>query len=277
MLLNFFNERRITNIPIVQIRPVRTGVRKNYSPEKIKELAQSIKISGIIQPLTVRRINQSEYELIAGERRLRAAVMCGCKKVPCVIISCTDKQADTYSLSESLQRCDLNFFEEAEGIENLMLSWKMTRQEAARRLGKKQSAVSGKLSVLKLTNEEKDIILKYHLSERHARALLRVEDPVMRRMILSEIISKGLNVSQSEKYISAMLSDCGRKKVKTQRKRLVLKDLRIFENTINKAVEMIKASGLQAHSENTETEEYIEYTVRVLKNKEDADSKSMTA
>ena len=153
----------------------------------------------------------------------------------------------------------------------------MTRQEAARRLGKKQAAVTSKLSVLKLTNEEKDIILKYHLSERHAKALLKVEDTVMRRMILSEIIAKGLNVSQSEKYISAMLSDCNKKKVKNQKKRLVLKDLRIFENTINKAVEMIKASGLKAHAENTETDEYIEYTVRVLKNKEEAESKSMTA
>ena len=157
------------------------------------------------------------------------------------------------------------------------VSWKMTRQEAARRLGKKQAAVTSKLSVLKLTNEEKDIILKYHLSERHAKALLKVEDTVMRRMILSEIIAKGLNVSQSEKYISAMLSDCNKKKVKNQKKRLVLKDLRIFENTINKAVEMIKASGLKAHAENTETDEYIEYTVRVLKNKEEAESKSMTA
>ena len=233
MLLNIGNEKRINDIPIVQIRPCRVQSRKIFSQQELKELAQSVKQNGILQPLTVRKINTIEYELISGERRLRAAAMCGNKKVPCIIINCTDKQADVYSLIENIQRCDLNFFEEAEGIERLMNLYGLSRLEVSRKLGKKQSTISNKLRILKLTAEEKEILLKYRLTERHARALLRVEDVVLRRIILSEIISQGLNVSQSERYIDMMLAEKNRERQKTQKTRLVIKDIKIFENDGN--------------------------------------------
>ena len=135
MLLNLGNEKRIHDIPIVRIRPCRTQCRKDYSAQEMKELAQSIKVNGIIQPLTVRKVSREEYELISGERRLRAAVMCGSRKVPCIIINCTDSQADQLSLIEDLQRSGLSFFEEAKGIDRLMKTYNLSKLDIYRRLG----------------------------------------------------------------------------------------------------------------------------------------------
>ncbi len=191
------NRKKVVEIPIVEIRPCPTQARSVFKKEQLTELAESIKQDGILQPLTVRKISQIEYELIAGERRLRAAAMCGKTKVPCIIISCTDQQASIYSLVENLQRTDLNCFEEAEGIHKLMSVCGLTQDEVAKRLGKRQPTIANKLRLLKLNNEEREWIIKANLTERHARALLKVQDRVMRRVIMSEIIEKNLNVSQS--------------------------------------------------------------------------------
>ena len=272
--------RRVCEIPIVQIRPCRMQSRKSFSHEKLRELALSIKQNGILQPITVRRLSSLEYELISGERRLRAAVMCGNKKIPCIVLDCSDKQAEIYSLIENIQRCDLNFFEEAEGIERLMKEYGLTKTDTAKKLGKRQSTISNKLRILKLDDEEREIILKYNLTERHARALLKIEDTVLRRMILSEIIEESMNVSQSEKYIDEVLRRKSEDRQKNQKKRLVIKNIKIFENTINKAVDTMRSSGINAVTKQTETDEFIEFTVRIAKSKNklvDEEQKNKTA
>lgn len=280
MLFKSDNQQKIVFIPLVEIRPCPTQARYIFRQDELKELAESIKLNGIIQPLTVRKISSIEYELIAGERRLRAAAMCGKTKVPCRIISCSDKQASIYSLIENLQRTDLNFFEEAEGISTLMEVYGLTQEEAAKRLGKKQSTVANKLRILKLNREEREFILKAHLTERHARALLKIEDKLTRRIALSEIIERNLNVSQSERYIDAILNEKNLKKSRNQKKRIIIKDIRIFENTINKAVNTMRSSGIDAMSNQSETDEFIEYTVRIPKSNSkphDDESGNMTA
>lgn len=160
-MLNIGADKKVCEIPIVRIRPCRTQSRKNFSNEKLRELALSIKQNGLLQPITVRKLSSIEYELISGERRLRAAVMCGNKKIPCIVLNCSDKQAEIYSLIENLQRCDLNFFEEAEGIEKLMKRYSLTKTDTAKRLGKKQSTISNKLRLLKLSDGDRQIILKW--------------------------------------------------------------------------------------------------------------------
>lgn len=279
MLSAVRNQNKIIEIPLVQIRPCRTQARRIFRQEDLKELAESINQNGILQPLTVRKISVVEYELISGERRLRAAAMCGKSKVPCYVIICNDEQAGIYSLVENLQRKDLNIFEQAEGINTVMNVYGLTQEETARRLGKRQSTVANKLRILKLSREEREWILKANLTERHARALLRIDDPVTRKIILSEIIERNMNVSQSEKYIDAALNEKNIHKRKTQRKRVVIKDIKIFENTINKAVNTMRSSGIEAVSNQNETDDFIEYTVRISKSNisPDDNTKNMTA
>lgn len=267
MILSLRKDKRIIDIPIVQIRPCKTQARKKYSREQLIELAWSIKNNGIIQPLTVRKVSSVEYELIAGERRLRAAALCGKTKVPCIIITCTDSQAVIYSLAENLQRTELNIFEEAQGITEIMNSCNISKQEAARQLGKRQAVIDCKLRILKLNNEEREIIIKAHLSEKHARALLKIQDTVERRIVLSEIVEKNMNVSQTENYINEYLCKTKQEKRRRQKQKAVIKDIRIFENTINKAVETMHSSGIHAVTNHSENDEYIEYVVRIPKSK----------
>lgn len=265
MLVRMKRERKIAEIPIVQIRPCRTQTRKNYQMEQLRELAVSIHQNGILQPLTVRKISTMEYELLAGERRLRAAAMCGEKKAPCIVISCSDKEAEIYSLTENLQRSDLNFFEEAKGITAVMASCQISQQEVAKMLGKRQSLIAAKLRILELNEEEQELILHFHLTEKHARALLRITDPLERRFVLSEIIEKSMNVSQSEHYINDYLCRTKLEKRRHQRQKAVIKDKRIFENTITNAVKTMHSFGITAIASQSEGDNYIEYIVRIPK------------
>ena len=150
----FNNDNKITEIPIIRIRPNKAQPRKQFDEASLTSLSQSITENGILQPLTVRRASQSEYELIAGERRLRASVMAGLKKVPCIIVKCSDKESAIFALLENLQRSDLGVFEEARGISRLIRRFGLTQEEAAQRLGKTQSTIANKLRLLRLTYED---------------------------------------------------------------------------------------------------------------------------
>lgn len=264
MVMNNKGERRVIELPIIAIRPCKNQARVYFKREEMQQLAISIRENGILQPLTVRRVSKTEYELIAGERRLRAASMCGMKNVPCVVINCNDGQATIFGLLENLQREDLNIFEEAEGIKKLIVTYGLTQLEAARRLGKRQSTIANKLRLLKLTREERDYIIRAELSERHARALIKIEDETARKLALSEVISSNLNVKQTEQLVERLLSNVPAKKSK-QTTKIVYKDIRIFVNTISKAVDTMRHSGIEALSEKNETEEYIEYRVKIPK------------
>lgn len=267
--MNFISKdgNKVVDIPIRQIRPNQSQPRKTFKDEDLNSLASSIEENGILQPLTVRRLNLQEYELVAGERRLRAAVIAGLKRVPCIVIKCTDRESAIFALLENLQRSDLGMFEEARGISRLIRKYNLTQEEAAIKLGKKQSTVANKLRLLKLSMEEQDIINQAGLSERHARAFLRISDESLRKEALSKVISDGLNISQTEELVDNIVSgSCVEVDDKQKKKRIVIKDVRIFINTINKAVDTMRLAGINAVSKRAENDDYIEYTVRIPKN-----------
>lgn len=239
--------------------------RHKFDSDEMLALANSIKENGVLQPLLIRRINNSDYfEIIAGERRLRASILSGIEKVPCIEVDCDHEQSAVYSILENIQRSDLSFFEEAAAIGQLMEHFGMTQTEVAKRLSKSQSALSNKLRLLKLPVDVRYFIEKEGLTERHARALLRLESEKDIWAALNIIKEKGLNVEKTEKLIDSLTDN----KVKPRRSVVkVYRDVRIFVNTVNKAIETMKASGIDAISDKTETDDYIEFMVRIPKNK----------
>lgn len=261
------NDKQISDIPIIKIRPNKAQPRKQFDEDELLSLSQSISENGILQPLAVRRISQTEFELIAGERRLRAAALAGQRTVPCVVLRCTDKESAVFALLENLQRSDLGIFEEARGISRLIHRYGLTQSEAADRLGKKQSTIANKLRLLRLTPEEQEWIVNAGLSERHARALLRITDEETRREVIAKIISDSLNVEQAEQLISMYTSQKKRLKTSPIKVKPVVKDVRIFVNTINKAVNTMKLAGIDAGLIRNDSEDFIEYTIKIPRSK----------
>lgn len=266
MRLNFMvkSENTILDIPIIKIRPNKSQPRKQFAESDLQSLSQSIAENGILQPLTVRKVSASEYELIAGERRLRASVMAGLRKVPCIVVKCSDKESAVYALLENLQRADLGIFEEARGISRLIRRYGLTQEQAARKIGKTQSAVANKLRLLRLSAEEQEWIENAGLSERHARSLLRLDDESIRREALSKVISDNLNVKQTESLVSILLNNAP-KQHKRSNSKAVIKDFRIFENTIYKAVDAMRLAGINAQTNQADNDNFIEYTIRIPK------------
>ena len=261
----FNNDNRIIEIPIIKIRPNKAQPRRQFDEGSLSSLSRSIKENGILQPLTVKRASQTEYELVAGERRLRASVMAGLKKVPCIIVRCSDKESAIFALLENLQRSDLGFFEEARGISKLIKRYGLTQEEAAIKLGKTQSTIANKLRLLRLTYEEQEWIINAGLTERHARALIRIDNEEKRREALSKIVTQNLNTQQAENLVSIMLNSVPKNIKSIGSSKAVIKDVRIFVNTINKAVDTMRLAGIDAKSEKTENNNFIEYTIRIPK------------
>lgn len=259
-------DNKISEIPIIKIRPNKSQPRHVFNEDELAALSRSISENGVLQPITVRRISATEYELIAGERRLRASVLAGLKKIPCIVIKCSDKESAVFALLENLQRSDLGFFEEARGISKLIRRFGITQEEAARKLGKSQSTIANKLRLLKLTYEEQEWILNAGLTERHARALLRIDDKDVRREALSKIISDKLNTQQTDSLVSIMLKTLEQPVIRQKGiSKVVIKDVRIFVNTINKAIDTMRLAGIDAQSNKTDNESFIEYTIRIPK------------
>ena len=259
-------DNKVLSVPTIQIRPNKTQPRRLFDEEELRSLSLSIAENGILQPLVVRRINSTEFELIAGERRLRAAVMAGLSKVPCVVHKCGDKESALLALIENLQRADLSMFEEARGIARLIRKYGLTQEQAAIKLGKKQSTVANKLRLLRLSFEEQEWILTAKLSERHARALLRIEDESLRREALSRVITDNMSVGECEAFVTDVLMKKGAEgNIRKPERKGIIRDVRIFVNTINKAVDTMRLSGINATSRRCETDEYIEYTVKIPK------------
>lgn len=264
--MNFLvkNEKTISQIPIIKIRPNKAQPRKYFSEEELASLSKSIAENGLLQPITVRKISSAEYELVTGERRLRASALAGLQKIPCIVVKCSDKESAVYALLENLQRADLGIFEEARGISRLIRRYGLTQEQAAQKLGKTQSTVANKLRLLRLSFEEQEWIEKAGLSERHARALLRLESESLRREALSKIISEDLNVSQTEALVN-LLYNSPSPKQRGGRSKAVIKDFRIFVNTINKAVDTMRMAGIDAKTHTSDNDNFIEYTIRIPK------------
>jgi len=249
-------------LPQSKIKPNPNQPRKHFDYDDLEGLAQSIRANGIIQPLTVRKTENGEYELISGERRLRAARLIGMTKVPAIIIDADEEQSTILSVLENIQRSDLDFFEEALALDKLLSVYGMSQEEVGRKLGKAQPTLSNKLRLLKLNEQLRYEISKAGLTERHARALLKLENDEMRERALSIIIDRRLNVEESERLIFQMNKRSEEPQGTVKKS---FRDIRIFINTLNHAVDTIRRAGIDADSAKSETDEYIEYVVRIPK------------
>lgn len=218
-----------------------------------------------MQPVVLRQINESEYELIAGERRLRACRNIGLAEISAVIVRASGTDSAIMALIENIQRENLGYIEEAEAFLSLIAVHGLTQEELASRLGKNQSTIANKIRILKLSPDIRSRLAEHNLSERHARALLRLPDDKMKKKALNEIISKGLNVVKSEELVERMLEAEGPSKQPQVKNLRIFKDIRIFANTIKKAVDIMKQSGIDAVSSKEENDEYIEYTIKIPK------------
>jgi len=269
ILLNMTADKpRLIFVPIDKVVPNQYQPRRNFDSAKLYELSESIKEHGIVQPLTVKQVDKELYELIAGERRLRAAKLVGLKTVPVIVKKYTREDSMVLALIENIQRHDLGFFEEALSYKKLIDECQLTQEELALKLGKTQSSVANKLRLLKLEPHLRALISEHSLSERHARCLLKLEDTELREKVINAVISGNLNVAQTEAFILEVTGEIKReaKKKHNRLKRVSLfKDLRIFSSTINQTVELIRQSGLSVKSDKKETEDFIEYVIRVDK------------
>jgi ParB family chromosome partitioning protein len=253
---------KIMNIPLEMIHPNPYQPRKYFDSVSLEELAESIQQYGVIQPITVRKVD-NEYEIIAGERRFRASQSIGLATIPAIVINADDNKSAILALLENLQREDLCFFEIAEGYQNLIREQGMTQDELARKIGKSQSTIANKLRLLKLSPQVKKLVREYGLTERHARALLHLESEEKQLEASKIIFERKLNVQQSEALIEAMLKA---KQPKKARPRFpAFKDVRIFTNTVKKALEMMKQNGVQANMEKNDFDWGIEYVIKVKK------------
>lgn len=253
---------QIILIPQEDIYPNPNQPRSRFDFDELEGLAQSIRQNGIIQPIAVRVNASGNYELISGERRLRASRLVGISLIPCIIMEATDEKSALFALIENMQRSDLGFFEEASAIEKLIVDFNMSRDDVCRKLGKAAPTISNKLRLLKLPEDVRLKITQEGLTERHARALLRLPTRAQLDRALSIISDKRLNVAESEKLIDQMLSADKSSKKPTVK---LFKDVRIFVNTLNHAVDTMRRAGIEADSAKSETDEYIEYIVRIPK------------
>ncbi len=253
---------KLVNLELKDIIPKKDQPRKTFDEYELKSLSESIRENGILQPLIVRKAEKGKYLLIAGERRLRAAGLIGLKKLPCIIRNADDITADLYTVIENLQRSDLTFFEEAEGISRLICCHGLSLTEVSERLGIAPSTLSNKLRILKLSSEIKERILRAGLTERHARALLKIPEEA-RKDALDHILAHQLNVAETDKYIEKLLSP-PEKKTEPIRK-AAIGDLRLFANSLTKIVDTMRLGGVTAKTTRHETETHIEYTVLISK------------
>lgn len=266
--MHTINDKKILMLRPEELKTSGNQARKSFDPYELKLLAESIASSGIIQPLSVRKTEDGRYELIAGERRLRAAIIAGLRRVPCVLHKTDDTTAALYTLTENLQRSNLNFFEEAFGIERLITVYGLSQTEVAARLGIAQSTLSNKLRLLRLDDELRQKISSSGLTERHARALLRL--PTERRKeALDSIIAQNMTLKQSEAYIEECINPKPIEEILPELQKPYRKsaigDVRLFSNSLSKLLDTLQNAGIDASSQKYENDKYIEYKVRIKK------------
>ena len=236
----------ILHLPVDKIAPNPYQPRRQFSREQLEELAQSIRAYGVMQPVTVRLINGTSYELVAGERRLRASRLAGLAEIPAVLVHISDQDSAVLALIENLQRQSLNYIEEAEGFANLMTDYGFTQEQLAQKLGKNQSTIANKLRILRLPRKVQDALLENSLTERHARALLRLEGEERQLEAIARIVQAGLTVQRTEELVEVMLRRDEEQKRQARRTQVktYIKDLRLFTNTIRQAVDLMNHAGV---------------------------------
>jgi ParB family chromosome partitioning protein len=255
-LKTYMETGRVAFLPARSIKPNPAQPRKIFREEALEELARSIGEHGILQPLSVRRV-EGGYELIAGERRLRAGQMAGLTEIPCIIMNMDDKESGLTALVENLQRQDLDFIEEARGISFLITRFSMSQEQVARVIGKSQSAVANKLRLLRHSNAVLEALREGELTERHARALLKLPTEPEKLQAISRIVELGMGVARTEQYIEQLLQ-------KKEPEGSVV-NLSAFLNNLNQSLARIQRSGIGAVSERRETEDRIVLTITIPK------------
>ncbi|HPT83079.1 MAG TPA: nucleoid occlusion protein [Limnochordia bacterium] len=257
-------------VPVHLIVPGKYQPRQEFDEESLAELAESIRVHGLLQPIMLRRAPIG-YELIVGERRLRACKQLGWEMIPAIVRDVDDKEAAELALIENLQRSDLHVLEVAEGYQRLLTEFNLTQEELAQRLGISQASVANKIRLLKLPEEIREIISREMLSERHGRALLRLETTEQQFEVLQRIIDEGLSVKQTEELVDSLLARGPRRARKKKqdppagRQKLVIKDLRIFSNSVHQLAKTLQSSGLEVAVDEQEDDAVYQVVITVQK------------
>lgn len=260
-----FESTKVLFLPIAAISPNPDQPRTCFSREGLEELAASIQELGVLQPLSVRRSKNGGYELISGERRLRASRMAGLTEVPCILVSVDSQGSSLLALVENLQRRDLNFVEEATALAKLIETYHLSQEEAARRIGKSQSAVANKLRLLRLPPDVLTLLRERGCTERHARALLRLPTPEAQEEAAVRLTREGWTVARTEQYVEQVLADQGREK--KPRRPLFIRDVRFFLNTLDHSLTVMRSAGVDAKCQRVEEGDDILLTIRIPKAK----------
>lgn len=256
----------VKQIPIKMITANPNQPRRIFGVENLKELSDSIKVYGVIQPITVRKLSNGNFELISGERRVRASIMAGLLRIPAIVVAVGNIDSALVALIENVQRCDLSFLEEATAYNRLLTEYGYTQEQLAIKLGKNQSTIANKVRLLKLPEAIRIMIAENHLTERHARALLRLGDSDMQMKVLTEILEKCLNVKQTDDLIDKILNGTTKQNNTVSQNVIpVIKDIRIFNNTVKKAVVMMKQNGVKTESREKEFPDRYEYHIKIFK------------
>ena len=256
--------RHIHMIPIEKITPNPAQPRRHFDEKPLHSLSDSIRQHGILQPLTVQKMAGGVYLLVAGERRLRAAGLAGLDRVPCILVRASEEESAFLALVENLQRCDLHYIEEAAAIAKIIETYGLSQEETARRLGRSQSAVANKLRLLRLSGQCVALLRQYELTERHARAVLRLSEEDERIAALRRMGEKEMNVAAAEEYVESRLSSL-QQSAPGRKSMYIIKDVRLFLNSLRRSMETMRLAGVDAVCDKQESEDEIIMTIRIPK------------
>ena len=251
---------QIVMIDVSLIVPNKAQPRKEFSEDALFSLSNSIRENGILQPICVRK-SGAVYEIISGERRTRAAKLAGLSEVPCIVMSVDEEQSAVLALIENIQRKDLSYFEEALGIEKLISYYGLTQEEAAKRLGKAQSTVANKLRLLRFTDSERQHLLMGNLSERQARAIIRIDDVQLREKIIEKVVTKSLNLEQTENLVEQTIGTASKREKKRSCFNLKA-PARLYINSLNALLKRIKTDNIPCDVKTEKSDNFYEYTIR---------------
>ena len=254
-----FDGGKVLFLPVEEISPNPDQPRRVFSQPELEELAASIRALGVLQPLTVRR-REGQWELVAGERRLRAAKLAGLSQVPCLSVQVDSQSSSLLALVENVQRRDLDFWEEALALRQILDTYHLSQEELARRVGKSQSAVANKLRLLRLPEQALALLREHGATERHARALLRLDSPERQLEAAEQVAARGLTVAQTEALVEQLLGDSPRRRKKPT---FILKDVRLFLNTLSRSLELVRSAGVDARCRRQDTDDEILLTIRI--------------
>ncbi len=262
----FINREKVVHkvvmLPLANIIPNKAQPRKYFDENELHQLSKSIQENGVLQPICVRKTGVT-YEIISGERRCRASKMAGLAEVPCIVMEVNEERSAVLALIENIQRSDLSFFEEAIAINELINVYGLTQQEAAKRLGKAQSTIANKLRLLRFTDAERNILAGSELSERQARALIRIDDVDKRIKILRDVVSKRLNLEQTESLVEVALNGESRRSIAKKTNIFNIPLPKVYINSINQIISRMKSNNIYCETFTKQNDRYFEYTIKI--------------